>query len=469
MSDRWILTEEELDAMLEQPPVYDPERVKQCTLSRISGEEEPQKRPFRWRGALIAAIICALSVTIAAADYSTGGRVARVLGLRREPPDPPAQEEPLPEEPVEEAPPAPPPAPEPKPEQPPLPQLDADIAQELQVQGQQLPVLRPAAQNVGQTAEQGDVRMTVLQTLGDPACLYVKLRFDFPESVPVSQELEFESLRVELDGSNSLSTTHRVLERTEHSCTCLMELSTSGSSPLPGQTITLTARNYGRPKDVPGNSIQMSLKAGAVRQVMLDPDGNINAEVTPDDLGLLTAEMVREDTSQPGFSVRYYADGYVLITYDGTQGKAYLTVFRGETPEIVVGGNPRFETVLEGEWRLTWKLDYQDASRSWTGSESVIDPTLFVTQVRVSPLSWDATFVGDEFAPLFLSDVLGGWTAQLRHADGTFTDLKHTGSGMDVSQDKTVYTITSGGRFDTAIDLSTVAAVVIDGVDFPLQ
>jgi len=471
MNEHWILTEEELDGMLAQPPQYDLDRVKQCTLSRVHGKEPPVKKQLRLKGILIAAIICALSITtIAAADYVTGGKVTRVLGLRKEPEVPVVQEEEeIPEETVQEEPAAPPAKPEAPKEEPKLPQLDADIAEELQVQGQQVPTLRPAAQNVEQTTEQSGVRMTVLQTLGDPACLYVKLRFDFPEEVPVSQEFDFESVSVELEESNFISRNRKILERSPHSYTCLMEIGTGGSSPLPGQTITITAKNYGREKDVPGNNIQLGLKAGVVRQVILDPEGNINAEVSPEDLAALNTPVIREDVSQPGFTLCYYEDGHVLVTYDGTQGKAYLTVFRGETPEIVVGENPRFEMVLEGEWSLTWKLDYQDASRVWKGRKSIIDPSLTVTQVRVSPLSWDVTFVGDEFATLYLSDVLGGWSAQLRHKDGTLTDLKHSGGGVDISEDKTVYTVTTGQRFDTAIDLSNVAAVVIEGTEFPIK
>ena len=99
----------------------------------------------------------------------------------------------------------------------------------------------------------------------------------------------------------------------------------------------------------------------------------------------------------------------------------------------------------------------------------VIDPSLSLTQIRVSPLSWGATFVGDEFAPRYLSDVLGGWTAQLRHRDGTLTELKHTSSGTETNGDKTVYTVRAGDRFETALGLSDVTAVVIEGVEFPLK
>ena len=69
----------------------------------------------------------------------------------------------------------------------------------------------------------------------------------------------------------------------------------------------------------------------------------------------------------------------------------------------------------------------------------------------------------------YLSDVLGGWTAQLRHRDGTLTELKHTSSGTETNGDKTVYTVRAGDRFETALGLSDVTAVVIEGVGFPLK
>ena len=95
----------------------------------------------------------------------------------------------------------------------------------------------------------------------------------------------------------------------------------------------------------------------------------------------------------------------------------------------------------------------------------VIDPSLSLTQIRVSPLSWGATFVGDEFATLYLSDVLGG----LRHRDGTLTELKHTSGGTETNGDKTVYTVRAGDSFEPALGLSDVTAVVIEGVEFPLK
>ena len=242
MTENRIPTEQELDALLDRQPPFNLEAVKVRTLSRI-GEQagQPVKRRTPLRCFLIAAVICALSVSaVTAADYVTAGRLSAALGIRKpaeeqvsEPAPPPEAETP----PVHTEKPAPAPEPEPAPEPP---ELDAQIAGALQVSQGQAQRLRPAVQAVEQTAEDQDVRMTVLQTLGDPACLYIKLRFDFPEEVPASEYLEFDTFNVSFDGADGYSWSEKVLERTDRSIIYLLTVKLYGQEDLNGQTVTVT-------------------------------------------------------------------------------------------------------------------------------------------------------------------------------------------------------------------------------------
>ena len=146
MTENRIPTEQELDALLDRQPPFNLEAVKVRTLSRI-GEQagQPVKRRTPLRCFLIAAVICALSVSaVTAADYVTAGRLSAALGIRKpaeeqvsEPAPPPEAETP----PVHTEKPAPAPEPEPAPEPP---ELDAQIAGALQVSQGQAQRLRPA-------------------------------------------------------------------------------------------------------------------------------------------------------------------------------------------------------------------------------------------------------------------------------------------------------------------------------------
>ena len=46
---------------------------------------------------------------------------------------------------------------------------------------------------------------------------------------------------------------------------------------------------------------------------------------------------------------------------------------------------------------------------------------------------------------------------------------RHTSGGTETNGDKTVYTVRAGDSFETALGLSDVTAVVIEGVEFPLK
>ncbi len=217
MTEQYFPTEQELDALLEYAPVFDSETVKRNVLAHAEGEPvHPRRRKLPVRGLLIAAVVCVLlGSVIAAADYVSGGRVIRSLMVPKQPQQIVETEpEVVLDEETEEKPSVVQPLPKPveQPAEPTvLPELDEQIAEALQVTPVQKETLRPAVQNVEQTAEHQDIRMTVLQTVGDPGCLYVKLRFDFPVDVAQSDEAKFDKIKLSLDRSQAYSWNYTVL------------------------------------------------------------------------------------------------------------------------------------------------------------------------------------------------------------------------------------------------------------------
>ena len=87
MTEHHIPTEQELDMLLECRPAFDPDAVKRNVLAYAAGElVRPRRRKLPVRGLLIAAVACVLSVSaITAADYATGGRISRSLGIQKQP------------------------------------------------------------------------------------------------------------------------------------------------------------------------------------------------------------------------------------------------------------------------------------------------------------------------------------------------------------------------------------------------
>jgi hypothetical protein len=193
MTELHFPTEEELDALVDETPVLNAAAVKRRTLSRIQKGVEPgsMKKKSIIHGLLIAAVICALSVsTLAVANYAMDGRIASFLGIGE------AQAE----------------------------------------------ALSNAGQSLNLTSEDNGTKMTVLQTLGDSNTLYIMTRFDFPDTVTVSDQVYPEDLKIYFEGSGGY--TWDVLEQTEHSQTYLFQVGVDNN--LNGQEITLTAENFAR-------------------------------------------------------------------------------------------------------------------------------------------------------------------------------------------------------------------------------
>ena len=136
---------------------------------------------------------------------------------------------------------------------------------------------------------------------------------------------------------------------------------------------------------------------------------------------------------------------------------------------------PRFDTIIEGTWELSWTPLYQDTSLYWEGQASIFSPALTVTGLRVSPLSWEMDMTARELTGEALAWELlpYSWTMQLRRQDGSLTDIpmRRAATSYKPTEDGlyTVTEMTTGQSFDQPIDLSDVAAVVIDGVEFPLS
>lgn len=479
MTEHHIPTEEQLDSLLARQPQFDLDAVKRRTLTCVgAAPERPRRLRAPFRGLLIAAMICVLSISaVAAADYATEGRISSALGIRREPaaetvvePEPVAE----PESPVPEALPVQITEPEPEPVEP--PELDEQIAAALQVDTAQAQRLRPAVQAVEQTAEDQDIRMTVLQTLGDPSCLYVKLRFDFPEGSPLAAigagdlwgaSQRFENFKVEIEGATGFSYGSTVLEQSETSVTLLMEISDFHNADLNGRAITVTAKNFGSPhKFTEDEVLHLAGDAGKPFTTIIRPDGTLLWDAGEEDLAAVSGEVTAVPVSVPdGFTVTRRADGNIVVSYDGLHGDQVTDVYWA----------PLFDTVIEGTWEMSWKLSYQDISLYWKGETNIFNPALTAAGLRLSPLSLEITMTAKELTgeALMWGLIPYSYAMQLRHQDGSLTDISAHGrrGGSYKPTEDGIYTVTEmtmGYKFDQPIDLTDVTAVIIDGVEFPL-
>ena len=456
MNEHRIPTEQELDWLVQEMPRFDLSTVKRRTMESV----RPRKK--RQRYLLAAAVVCLLSISAMAADYASEGPITRALGIRKEalavvevPEAPPS--------PVLTEPEPPTPSPAPAPQAP--PPLDEALADALEIQPEHAQALRPAVQQVEKATEAQDVRMTVLQTLGDPACLYIKLRFDFPE--PVSLGNRFETLEVTLADGSGGRWQASVLEQDERSVTYLLSTEFYGEPALQGQTVTVTAENFGHPHLYTDEErLSLTGEQGKPYTAILYPDGTADWEATEAQLAALPPEAKPTIVRAEGFTISLRTDGSKVITYDGEHGDQALTLFLGSD----------FDAVVPGKWALTWTLSYQDLSRRWQGDAPLLDTRLSLTELRVSPLSWEARFTAREA----LGEELGAglllgtnWVAQLRNKDGSLTDLPvryQGGLSREVSPDgtQTVSVLGMGAVFEKPMDMANAEAILFAGQEFPL-
>ena len=469
MTDFRVPNDNDLDALLDQSPQFNLDSLKSRTLSKIEANKclsSKRRTPLRYL--LAAAVICILSVSTLATDYAMGGPITRTLGLQK----PPKIQELTPVEEPQQL--APPPAPQAKPEPDPLPtpeppELDQQIADVLQISPNHYQSLRPAVQKIEQVAEDHDVRMTVLQTLGDPSCLYVKLRFDFPEAIPANENLEFDKMHFSLAEADGFAWEWTVLEQTPQSITYLLHARLSGIDvPLNGMTATMFVKDYGTPHHYTEDEvIHLAGEEGVPYTTILYPDKTILRDPDERTLAALPPESSPPIIYEHGFTISRREDGTKVVTYDGKHGNQLL-----ENVCLV----PDFDPIIKGQWELSWVLSYEDLSRYWEGEEILSDPRLTLTRLRLSPLSWDMQFsvrelTGEELGSGLVYDRIR--SVQLLLEDGTVMDIP-TGplSGSSDETQENIYTITSiqqCSSFEHPVDLTNVVGMVIDGREFQLS
>ncbi len=504
MKRSWIPTEEELDALLRSPPVYDADAVKRRTLDRIAGPQKRAggKRRTALRGLCIAAVVCALSASaLAVANYATQGGIAAALGLG----NPAAEEAPGPAEAPVSAPPAPPAAkPEAKPEAekaeelPPelgAYEMDERVAQYLKVPEVRKEELKPLGQSLNLVARTDGAKLTVLQTLGDGSNLYVLLRVDFPEEFPLTEEMDFRHKELELRNTDEMSSTQftaqhwEELERTAHSIVYLAAVG-SGNG-ISGQTALVTLEEFGRDAALPEQDAFLLVDAGRATQCTFVPDGTggywpsdtqpgSSMVRTGDDgvslrIGGGSHDLFTEGWEQAlaenggtlgcrwedgSIAVLVKSDRNALVYLDGAAKRVSVT-YGDTTAEL----DPSYERLLTGRLTQSWVLDYQDVSRSWTVELPGEDGrAVEVGTLKVSPLSMYLDLAGSEEAQAPVEKTRGArQTVALRLADGTeiappMTWERWPKAGISVRM-----------QFERVVDPADVAGLTGFGLEFTLR
>ena len=468
MHEHFLPTEEELDALLDCGVEFDLDAVKRRTRQRISqSSAAPVRRKVPLRGLLIAAMVCTLSVTAFAGV--TGTPLRRMLGLPTEEPiqaPPPKAEQVQPSPAVQPPPPQPEPEPAPAPEsasEPPV--INKQLTDALALTPAQQENLRGSAQEVQKTAAHKDVKMTVLQTLGDESILYLTVRFDFPQEIPLSEGLEFKDIDISVEDVASMGFSHEVIERTISSVTYLLQCRSAGED-LRGRTFTLSFSDYGQPLQEEDDHHTM-FQAQAPRTLILLPGKNINASASAEDVSSLASPAAYSETTSDGFTLTHLDDGTIVVDYDGLHGLRYISVYYDdEMPRVRVGDDPTFQTLLEGEWEQSWQLEYEVSSASWSGREESFFDTAALTSFRVTPFSWEGTFEGVDIVPVALA-VRDFGDFQILSEDGSLHPIATL--GRSCSDHASGTHLCMRVWFSAPIDLSHVSALVIGGVEFPLS
>ena len=454
--------EEQLDELVREQPEFDLAAVKRRTLERIA--VPARRRPPLLRGLLAAVLICAMSASaLAAADMATNGRVAAALGLRPAPAEqteePVLAEAPEPEKPPEEPPVKPESVPEPEPE-PPV--MDPRVREALQLTEEQAERLRPAVQQVDGTSTCQDITMTVEQMTGDRNLVYIQLRFDFPEELPMSRELKFRDMDFGLD---SLSWNCRVIDRTDRSVTYLLTL--RPDEDLAGRDVTLTVEDFGYEVDRGIEGFCVTLREGIVTCATVDEQGNLTIEnenlQVPEDLEW-----------ENGYASGLLPDGRRQLWYDGSRGKQILYLSGGEFATDAAQYSD-FEVLVPGKWSHTWTVAYQDLSVGWSGEAAACGGKAILRSFRISPLSWEMTAEGD--VGLMLEEWHKSFAVTLVYADGHTAELTLHGRGTSAGASYEAppgaedgwYVMTTSGSLETPPDLAGVTAVIYEGQTLALQ
>ena len=463
MDELRFLSEEQLDELLRDQPEFDLAAVKRRTMERIAAPA--RRRPPLLRGLLTAALICAMSASaLAAADLATNGRVTAALGLRPVPAE--QVEEPAPAE-VPEAEPEPAavrpePAPEPEPEIQEPPVMDHQVREALQLTEEQAERLRPAVQQGDGTSTCQDITMTVEQMTGDRNLVYIKLRFDFPEELPMSQELKFREMDFGLD---SLSWNCRAIYRTDRSVTYLLTL--RPDEDLAGRDVTLTVEDFGYEVDRGIEGFCVTLREGIVTCATVDETGNLTIEnenlQVPEDLEW-----------ENGYASAALPDGRRQLWYDGSRGKQILYLTGGEFATDAARYSD-FEVLVPGKWSHTWTVAYQDLSVGWSGEAAACGGKAILRSFRISPLSWEMTAEGD--VGLMLEEWHKSFAVTLVYADGRTAELTLHGRGTSAGASYEAppgaedgwYVMTTSGSLETPPDLTGVIAVIYEGQTLALQ
>ena len=458
MMDRMFPTEEELDALVPELPMFNPNTVKHRTLAKIEKTVPPKSaagRKTAFRGLCIAAVICALSASaLAVANYATQGTIAAAFGLKTAQPQIKTEETlvPKPQLPEKAAPQET--APEelwPEKEAPAEPgsyEMDTRVAARLQVPEEQQEALKPMGQALNLVTQATGARMTVLQTIGDSRNLYALIRVDFPNTFQLTDGMDFREKYFEFRNTDELSGVQfasghwEELERTEHSITYLAAAGARNS--ISGQTAAVTLEEFGRERMLPEKDDYVQVSAGRAIQCTFVPDetGAFHAYISAPETIITTGSAEKQicigDGSHDLFTEGWetaleeaggrigcrWEDGVIAVLIKSEQDALVYLDGATKTVSITYGdaaADPSYEVLLQDSLTQSWVLDYQDATRSWTVElEKEDGSTVEVGKLEVSPLAMNLDLIGSEEAQMPVEKVKGArQTVTLHLADGT--------------------------------------------------
>ncbi len=161
----------------------------------------------------------------------------------------------------------------------------------------------------------------------------------------------------------------------------------------------------------------------------------------------------------------------------------YETSFAGQTAKLTLsnlrdwqqgeGDQGEYVSVLPGEWSVEWALDFEDVTRAYPVDTEVpyCDGEARVTMLTVSPLSVSVTVQGEGVVGTGGSAWDGkslneDIVVKVKLKDGT---VLYDKAATHISLDPGAGICRVNRAFENALNVEEIAAVIVNGVEIPLE